>query len=331
MKTRKIMLFSLILITIVLAIGITIFVSLNSPTGHVVKEDNVVRIGYTKFSFSIPLFVAIENGYFEEEGIEIELVNIEDNHSLLNGVISDQIDIASAVGSTVVFSAYKQDKESFRIIHSNFDIPAIPVSFLIVKSNSDITNLKDLKNKKIGVLPTNTHSQIIIKELLKQQGIAEEDVTLIDIAPQLQPQALEAGSVDAIYAFDPTATISLENFDTKILHTLDRTSIFSIDPYYGGSLIISTRFTKENPKTAIKTIKALDKAVDYVNSNDVESKLILAKYTPLDEELAPKLRGKFFFLKPEEINENILQRQANLFFDRGVIKDNVVVEGIVFK
>ncbi|MEK6924031.1 MAG: ABC transporter substrate-binding protein [Candidatus Micrarchaeota archaeon] len=275
------------------------------------------------------MFVAIDRGYFADEGLKIELTRIEDNPTLVNEVSAGKLDLAVAVGAPTVFSAYGIANGTFNIIHSNFDTPQVITSFIIAKTNSTISNLEDLAGKRIGILPANVHSKVIVSELLKKNSIDPAGVVFVDLPPQLQPQALEAGQVDALYAFDPVATILMDDYNATLVMPVDRT--FLQNPYYGGSLLISGQFTKERPEAARRVVRALNKAIDYIAGNEPDARLSLVRYTAISNRTALNLRSKFYFLKPTEINETLLQNEADLFFKKGIIKQRINTTGMVYR
>jgi NitT/TauT family transport system substrate-binding protein/sulfonate transport system substrate-binding protein len=77
-----------------------------------------------------------------------------------------------------------------------------PISLLLVKDTTSIKSISDLKGKKIGILPTRAY-EVWIEEILKANGVAVEDVIIRQVKPNLQADALNNGSIDALFTNDP--------------------------------------------------------------------------------------------------------------------------------
>ncbi len=136
---------------------------------------------------SIP-FVA---GFFEEEGLEVELKSARGSALGAQLVVTGQADVVHAgtsVGLMVPASKGSPLVAFYNMITQNFQMPAVP-------EDSPIKTLKDLKGKKLGVIGQATATIPIVKAVLEDAGVdPNKEVTFVDVGYGAQAAAaLEAG------------------------------------------------------------------------------------------------------------------------------------------
>lgn len=293
------------------------------------NQTGKVRIGYTPLVYGQPAFIAQEKGFFEEHELDVEMVRFESATQIVNALISNRIDIVAVSPCISAFAAQeKTDTNLFKIYYYNTDSLEHPISFLLVKKDSDIEELKDLKGRKIGIFPGNILSKISTKLLLKDYLDVEKDISFVEVGPQIQSQAIESGMVDVMFSLEPFATLSLENGNVEILHVAPQLSISNYIP--GGCGFASETFVSSNPETAEKIRTSLDKAIDFIRENEDEAKLVFPNYTPLSAELALKVRQPQF-VKSYEVDVDKLQEEYDVLFSEGIFSGSMNASDLVFQ
>lgn len=169
-------------------------------------ETTVVRVNEVTHSvFYSPFYLAIELGYFEDEGIEIELTNGGGSNVSMTAVISGQADVGLVGPETVVY-VFNEGKSDFPVVFAQ--LTARDGSFLISRKNEVNFSYDSLVGKEIiagrkGGLPAMTLEYVLNKHGL-YDGV---NVTLnYDIAFNLQAGAFESGTGDYTTLFEPTAS-----------------------------------------------------------------------------------------------------------------------------
>lgn len=291
--------------------------------------NNKVKIGYTPLVYGQPSFIADDLGFFEEQGINAEMIKFESATQVVNALLAGDLDFVAISPCLSVFAAEEKSEDNlFKVHYYNKDSLEYPISFLLVKKGSEIKELKDLKGKKIGTFPGNILSRTSTKLLLKDIMDVNKDITFVDIGPQIQAQAIESGMVDAMFSLEPFTTISLELGVAEILHVAPQLSIMDNIP--GGCGFASTKFVDERPETASKMRIALDKSIDYIRKNEQEAKKVFTKYTPLNEELALKVRQPEY-LKSTEINGKALQEEYDVMQREGIFNNGLDAKELLLK
>jgi len=319
-------------VALVLALLVSITSGCNSKTEAPKKQElSVVKIGYTPLIYAQPTFVAIEKGFFEEVGIKPEVTRYENSTQIVNSLISGGLDFCAITPVLSVFaSESKIDKadSQFKMYYYNLDSTKHPISFMLVKKGSNIKELKDLKGKTVGVFPGNILSRVSTKLLLKDLMDVERDIKFQDVGPQIQGQAIESGQIDAMFCLEPFATITLEKGIADILHVAPQLSIF--EPLAGGCGMMSTQFVKQNPEIARKFEEAIQKAVDFIRTNEEYAKKVLVKYTPLTDDIVLKVRQPEYKTS-REMDGTLLQSEYDILVREGVLKKPMDTKRLIYK
>ena len=204
MKKRTITYIIVILIMLVIAIGVFI-TRKHKEDAEELKTIKVNEV--TRSVFYAPQYIAINNGYFKEKGLNIELTTGQGADAVMTAVLSNQSDIGFA-GPEASIYVYNQGKEDYTQVFAQ--MTKKDGSFLVSRTNTDNFNWKDLKGKTIipgrkGGVPYMTFEYV-----LKQNGInPQTDLVLDDsIKFDLMAGAFTGGTAEYVTLFEPTASMT---------------------------------------------------------------------------------------------------------------------------
>lgn len=193
----------LIIIVISIIIGVLTKNKNNSKEGLTVINLNEV----TRSVFYAPQYVAISNGFFKEEGIEIELTTGQGADNVMTSILAGQCEIGLC-GPEASIYVYNEGKEDYVQVFAQ--LTKRDGSFLVSKTKTDNFSWKDLKGKVVipgrkGGVPYMT-----LEYVLKQNGInPETDLTLDDsIKFDLMAGAFTGGDAEYVTLFEPTASMT---------------------------------------------------------------------------------------------------------------------------
>lgn len=292
------------LILSVLAILVFIVVAMNISTvtdeKTKQKEPNVIHIGYRPISTSLDLFVAIEMGYFKDEGLEVKLHNFRGSSDLTNAVINGKVDVASQLGMvTQLLPQMRSHKPMSKFIGFTSDAINSPMRgpVLVAKKDSDIKTIADLKGKTIGIFP-GANFKIFLEAALRAHGISLEEVSILPIAPTEQATSLQ--SVDALLSLDPIIS-GLEHKAGAIVIADRLAARYIYDDFLTSATSLNIQFAEQNPNSVEKVERALNKAVDYIRNNPNQTYEILAKYTGLPLKVVETMKP-VKYLKLDEVS-----------------------------
>jgi NitT/TauT family transport system substrate-binding protein len=196
-----------IIIIVIIATIIAIAVTKNNNTTEEVSLQKIRLNEVTRSVFYAPQYVAIANGYMEEEGLEIELTTGQGADKVMTAVLAGQSDIGFAGPESAIY-VYNEGKEDYCEVFAQ--VTKKDGSFLVSKEPTDNFSWQDLKGKTIipgrkGGVPYMTFEYI-----LKQNGLdPEKDLILDDsIKFDLMAGAFSGGTADYVTLFEPTATMT---------------------------------------------------------------------------------------------------------------------------
>lgn len=239
------------------------------------KEDNTLRISEVTHSlFYAPLYVAINNGYFEDEGLKIELTNAGGSDTVMSSLISNSADIGLMGPESCVYVRNNGMKNAPVIFAQ---LTACDGSFLVGRDNNASTfDWEDLKGTHIiagrkGGMPAMTLQYIleVIKGMTTGAELTEGVDVKLDttIAFNLTTSSFVAGTGDYCTMFDPTASqCELDNTGYIVAALGDEVKDV---PY--TCFVATNSYLKSNGKKLDKFMRALKKGYNYlVNATDTE-------------------------------------------------------------
>ena len=248
-----------------------------STNGEGSKKDLTVNIGIQQSL--TPLLLAKEKGWFEEEfakvGVDVQWTVFQSGPPHFEAMTANRLDFG-AVGNSPVISA------------QGADIPFTEISLyqdglkgnaLLVKKDSPIKKLEDLKGKKIGVAKGSSGFDFLYKAL-NQAGLTADDINLIQLQPDEALPAFESGAIDAWSIWEPFVSLQVLNHDARVLADGE-----SLNLYSPGFVIARTEFIEEHPELAVLFLKVYEKARLYQYEHREETIEIYAQSRKIDKEV----------------------------------------------
>ncbi|MCJ7457951.1 MAG: ABC transporter substrate-binding protein [candidate division Zixibacteria bacterium] len=292
------------------------------------KPPLKARIAYVPFSSCLPFFVALENGYFEKRGIDVEPIKTGNANEAINSLIAGKVEGTIGLGLTTLFSVEQATAGQFKIYLPSVETKTKYVTFLLVPKDSPITSIAELKGKRIGTY-SGTSQLLVLKLFLQRFMNPDKDVQIIQVSPELQAQALMAGQFDALFTIDPYATIVIEKGFTKVLMENPRVEHI-LNPFPAGANAFSLKFINENPAAVEKIVAALEEAIDFIRKNEKDAKKVLPKYTPLEDAISQKSH-LYEWWKMNEVDEDVIQKYADLLFEGKELKKRIEVSTLFLR
>jgi NitT/TauT family transport system substrate-binding protein len=303
------------LIVLVFLLSVTIL----SPNHSVAQEE--VKIGYLTLVMSLPTYVALEKGYFQEQGLKVVLTPFESGSLLVNAQVAGRIDVTSGNG-VITHWMVEQNLAGVFKIFIIYHCAAKDVSFVVmVAKDSPMKEMKDLKGKRVATFPGIT-SLALAKAALRPYFDPNKEVTLIEIPPGNIVQALAAGQIDAYFTPEPFGMMAEAQGVGRNLvkHPLQALNLPNGFP--GAVFAFNSKFVKEKPILAKKVKAAIYKGVDFIHTNEGEARKFLPKYTNLPEPFAMKIPLEQW-IKVEQYNKSLGQPYFEVLKKEGLFQKHI--------
>lgn len=229
-------------------------------------EDYVVKIGYTGSLCEAPVHIAVEKGFFAEEGLKVEILKLAPG-TVFEAITAGKVDASFGLLASLIqpLSNGLPIKVTTGL-HTGCDKVLVP-------KNSGINKLTDLKGKRIGV-PSMTSSPIIFaKRALADAGVGVSEknmeVEFAVFSASDLPIALQNGSIDAIAMNDPTAAVAQREYD--LTNLIDSAVDEPYKHQYCCSAYVSDALAQEHPELAAQYTRAMQKASAWIQKNQDET------------------------------------------------------------
>ena len=247
-------------ISLLLSVALLLLVSLGSLTGCNSKPSNVIRICETARSiFYAPMYVAVNNGYFEDEGLDVSVTTVQGSDLVMTTVISGDAEVGLMGPETTVYCKSNGQKD-YPMVFAQ--LTKRDGSFLVAKSPDENFSFDKLKNKHVlagraGGLPAMTMQYVVNKA-----GLTLSDLTFnTDVSFGMMASVFESDdSVHYTTMFEPTASEYVSKGKGHIVASIGEYS--GEVPYTAFSA--SKSYIEENRDNLKKFVKAIIKGYEYI-------------------------------------------------------------------
>jgi len=290
-------------------------------TGTAFSEEKI-KIGYMPIGMSLPTFVAVEKGLFEQEGLKVELSLFESGTLIVSALMAGRIDANCCSGTPGYWFAEQSTPGQFKLFLMYGATSLKNPSFVIVvKKDSPLKDLRELKGKRLGTCPPGVTSVALAKAIIRTQ-MDPEGVIFQEVPSSIAISALAAGRIDAFFAPEPLGMMALSQGIGR--HLIEEPEVLlGLDKGFAGAAFgFSTQFLKQNPMAAKKVKAVYYKAVDLIDKDRRAARPLLIKYLGLPESIGMNI-PLTNWIKVETLNREATQQYFDLLYREGAYKKRI--------
>ena len=275
------------------ALPILALVGCGSAAGEKKQQEGMTKVVLNEVAHSIfyaPMYVAIEEGYFAEEGIDLELVTGFGADKTMTAVLTGEADIGFMGCESSVYT-YAGGTEDYVVNFAQLTQRA--GNFLVSREPIDIFSWDMLKDKDVlggraGGMPEMVFEYILLKNNIDPATDVRIDQG-IDFGSTAA--AFSGGQGDFTVEFEPHATMLEQKGDGYVVASLGEDSGYV--PY--TSFSAKKSFIENNPETVQAFTNALQKGMDYVNTHTPEeiAKVISPQFAETDLDTLTKIVERY--------------------------------------
>lgn len=310
------------------ALTLTAVMLVLSVTGCAGKEsDGKTKVVLTEVAHSIfyaPMYVAIEEGYFEEEGIDLELVNGFGADKVMTAVLSGNTDIGF-MGSESSIYTYVGGTQDYVVNFAQLTQRA--GNFLVAREPIDDFSWDMLKGKEVLGGRAGGMPEMVFEYILDKNGIDPQSDLSID-------QSIDFGSTAAAFSggqgeftveFEPHATLLEQKGDGYVVASLGEDSGYV--PYTAFSAKKS--YIEENGEIIQSFTNALQRGMNYVNSHTPEeiAKVIAPQFEETDIDTLTTIVERYY--NQDTWKEDLVFEKESFDLLQNILKDSKVLENYV--
>ena len=318
-------LIALILITVIIITSIKI-------TNKEEENNDLTTIRLAEVTHSVfyaPMYVAIENGYFEEEGIEIDLILTSGADKVSAAVLSDTVDVGFAGTESSIY-VYAGKESDYLITFAG--LTKRDGQFILARDCSNEFELNDLYGKEILVGRAGGMPAVNFLNAMKNAGM---DVSKINVNYSIDFASLSGSFIggigDYVNLFEPTAPTVVNVSDACIVDSIGRLS--GEVPY--TAFYARKSYLEENEELLRGFTRAIAKGLEFVLNNDSETtaKVILPQFpdSALNDIITIIDNYKEYdsWLNNPYISEESFNNLQDMLIDNNLLEDYVPYSNLI--
>ena len=324
---KKIILFFVSFLFIFFMVG-ALFFNFNN-TDSTKTKVKVAEVAHT--IFYAPQYVALEKGYFDEYGIEVELILASGADKVTAAVLSGDADIGFCGSEATIYVYNGGDKDYLKTFAQ---LTQKDGSFLVSREKIDNFTINDLKGKTIIAGRAYGMPEMTLKYAIKQNGIDPDKELILDtsVAFAAMSGTFIGGHGDFVSLFEPNALELEKNGYGYVVASIGE--LGGIVPYTSYSARIS--YIKENEELISNFTKAIQKGIDYVHTHsDIEvAEAIIEQFPNTSLEDLEKVIRRYREIDAWPTNTNFnkesFEHLQNIMIDYGAIDKKVPYSKLIY-
>lgn len=224
-----------------------------------------IKLGMTTWVGYGEIFLAQELGYFKEGGLTVDPQIIEEGSLTMAGVASGQLQGTAATIDEIM--KYRTPEMCFKAVYALDDSHGGDG----ILAAADVKSFADLKGRDVG-MNEGSVSQFWFNILLKQNGMTEKDVNIVNMTADDAAAAFMAGQIPVAVTWEPHLTLAKDKHVGQVLISSDKTPGLIVD-------VIALRCDtiKDHPEDVKALVAGLEKAHEYLLANQDKAYAIMAK------------------------------------------------------
>jgi NitT/TauT family transport system substrate-binding protein len=281
--------------------------------GGTPEQPEKVKIGLIPIADVAPVFVGIKQGFFKEQGIELEPQFAAGGAAITPAVVSGDFDIGFSNTISLLIASSKGLPVQI-VSQGVLGGPDLskPWADLLVPKDGPVKSPKDLEGKTIAVNTLNNICGVTINATLEEKGVDVSKLKYTEIPFPEMVAALEKGRVDGACVVEPFVSQG------------KAAGMKGIDPFYAATapnLTVATYFASkkligEKPELVDRFKTAMEKSLEYSQENPDAVRAALPEYTQIPKEAAEKINLPSW---EADLHEDTIQKLSELSEKYGYI------------
>jgi len=279
--------------------------------GSPAETTRVVRVGHLANDMhQLAYYVARENGYFKEEGLDVrEAGAFNAGPEEMSAFSARQLDIGY-VGTAPALTFAGQDMAEVKAVAGVNRVG----SAIVIRNGLEGGDISALKGRNVAVPGYSTMQDFLLRIALGKARVDARDLTIMTLKPPEMAQALSSAQIDAFIAWEPYPTMTVTQGGGRVLEQSSK-----IWPHHPCCLVVvDSSFLLKNPDTVQRFVRAHEKATEFIKDNPEEAADLAARFTGQDREIARKAMTTIEY--DTSMDKAAIQRYAAYLKEMGVIK-----------
>ncbi len=247
------------------------------------------KVGLLRLSNTAPIFIGMDKGFFQSEGIKIEPVWFKAAQPISVALASGDIDVGATGLTAAFYNSVAQGMKAAIVADKGREWPGYKLTALLVDAElwkSGVRDLKDLKGKRIGITQIGSTFHYMLGNLLEKKGMSLNEVKVVPLGSlQSMRDTLISHQIDSVFLNQPFVTaIEKDGTGSVLLWVGDHL------PYQVASIFYGEKFMRDRP-SALSFMKGYIRSCRYYYDYALAKKgtfyqeilNLISKYTEEDQ------------------------------------------------
>ncbi|UCB45523.1 MAG: ABC transporter substrate-binding protein [Spirochaetota bacterium] len=309
-------------------ISLAVLFTFSSLNQGLAEEPFTVKVSLLPYISYAPIFIALEEGYFSEQGLRIELIRFSRGGQSMPALVRGHLDVTADTTGASLFAAIARGS-NIRIVadKGHLDPTCTYIAIMVRKDlhdSGEVTAIEQLKGRKVS-LGSITNWGYIYEKILSKGCLTLEDIEIVRMPASAQIEAFATGAIDAASTGDPLITqLETLGYAVKLAKYED-----FVPDYQSASIVFGPSLIGKNRKQGRKFMIAYLKGVRQYNEGKTMRNIkIFQKYTGLDTDILNKI-----CLPPVSSDGNIntesILTVQDWMYENGYIDNKVTLDQLI--
>jgi NitT/TauT family transport system substrate-binding protein len=288
-------------------------------------DVQTLKVGVIPIADVAPLYLGMDKGFFEEEGLKISPQLAEGGAAIVPSVVSGDYQIGFSNTTSLIIAGSK--KLPIQIISQGVlggTGPDDAWDGVMVPKGSDVKDIKDLEGKTVAVNTLNNVSQVVVNTALEKAGADPKKVKYVEVPFPDMNAALESGRVDAAFEVEPGYSGALAAGSKSVSNAYEEMA-----PNYTVATYFATKqYIAESRDVVDRFVRAMQKSLDYASSHDDEARAIVGTYTEIPQEVIDKMKLPVW---KSDLNEPTIEQTIEAATKYGFIDEAPSLDDLILR
>lgn len=282
-----------------------------------------LKVGTLKQGSLTNVWAAKQAGLFAKNGLDVELIEFRNGNEAIAAQRGGNVDLVLTIPGTAMVARERGFDLLLVIGNENSQAQAPDTGSIVVRKDSSIQSLKDLKGKTIAISGTHTQKTVAIQSLLKRNGVGPDDFKFIEMPYASQVDALRGKQVEVVASLDPWTTLFRNSDFARILayDYLESLPQQPIGGWYGRA-----DFVAKNGEAMKRFAQSICDSADHMAADQQRARKYIADYTGLDAALVQETPVNKWTCK---IDLSVWQKVADMMHEGGELQKPFKMESML--
>jgi NitT/TauT family transport system substrate-binding protein len=282
-----------------------------------------LTVGVIPITDVAPIYLGVEQGFFEDHGIDLEFEQLSGGAAAIPGVVAGDLQFAFGNVTSVLLAG--SEGLPLRMVAegaSSTGDPATDFSGVVVLEDSPIRSPADLAGATVAINNLKNINDVTTRALVEQAGGDPAGINFVELPFPDMPAAVASGNVDAAVVVEPFLSLTKSQGARVVGANLAE----AVPDLTVATYFTTEQYIQENPDVVDAFRAAVQESLQYASDHPDEVRRIITTYTQITEDVAAEMALPAF---PQEIDVDSVEAVAELMKKYGITEEVVDFESLL--